>query len=148
MYLYLFQNKRHQGVHEGAFIMCSLYCLPVFDEFSLLNSFVNSFSEKCIAIICYCYRFSRQREDIKFGSFCVFLQIAPNCKHLSNDNCIYLYCNSVLYMLETQDDHYFLKCNICYKIGSVVVIIMHVIIIWTSAEIFDFPIKSPLRNVL
>lgn len=99
------------------FCMWSFYCLPVFDKVYLLNSFVNSFSEKCIAIICYCYRFSRQREDIKFGSFCVFLQIAPNCKHLSNDNCIYLYCDSILYMLETQDDHYFLKCNICYKIG-------------------------------
>lgn len=54
------------------FCMWSLYCLPVFDDVSLLNSFVNSFSEKRIAIICYWYRFSRQREDIKFGSFCVF----------------------------------------------------------------------------
>lgn len=96
------------------FCMWSLYCFPFlwgfFAEFLCKFIFRKTHNHKMLQLPSFSSMRGYQIWIFLGGVFCVYLfyffwQIAPKCKYLSNDNCIYFYHDSVLCILEIQDGH-------------------------------------------
>jgi len=148
LYPYLFPNKRHQGVNKGAFSF--LYVEPLlftcfwwgfFTEFLCKFIFRKTHSHNMLLLPFFSLKRGYQSWIFLCFFFCKLQPTVNICQM------IIAFTFTVILFYTVGNSRWPLKCNICLKIG-VCSNYMDVIIIWTSAEIFDFPIKSPLRNVL